>query len=643
LKEWSEPALVMAPDEADDAQVQAEGGQFAQFYNMSAFPYGGQFLGLVTHFRYTGPPDREGTLQSKHDGPIDVQLVHSRNGRMWERCEDRSPVIPNGPHAYDAGCILGVTNTPVVVEDELWMYYTAITTTHGGFVPEKRITIALAKWRLDGFASLDAGEEEGVIRTVTLECAGDRLIINADIAGTLTVSVLDTDGNTIPGYGHDDCNALTGDSVRHAVSWQSEKNIPNYGPFSLEFRMKNAQLFSFTVAFSDAQPHPFAKTKDLLETARKPVRIVCFGDSVTGVYYHTGGRRAYADMLDIALERLYPEAEITVINAGISGHTTADALKRIETDVLAHEPHLVTVMFGLNDMVRVPIEQYEANLKTIIDRCRGVGAEVLLCTPNAIFDTPSRPTAKLQDYCHVVRRVGAQEAVQVLDCYYAYDNWRQKDPLSFALLMSDEIHPNMDGHKLFAELMAKAISGREVNLSDVGPPEPVMPKALRLLAENAPIRVYAMPPYDARIAPAIQSVIPNARVEVTAWPVEGQRIAEIEAAAKQVRELKPDLVIVAVPAEASADSVNQYIRSYSWVLNWSLSFAHQQWDCIAVTPGVTQASLTPEQAERDDLARLLIQAQDLGLVDRREGDARTAEEVFSEWVRGHLARVLDSR
>ena len=35
----------------------------------------------------------------------------------------------------------------------------------------------------------------------------------------------------------------------------------------------------------------------------KPLRIVCFGDSVTGVYYHTGSRRAYTDMVGIALKK----------------------------------------------------------------------------------------------------------------------------------------------------------------------------------------------------------------------------------------------------------------------------------------------------------------------------------------------------
>jgi hypothetical protein len=248
MQHWSEPKLVMAPDEIDDAEVRAEGGRFAQFYNMSVFPYGGQFLGLVTHFRFKGMPTEKGPLQSSADGPIDVQLVHSRDGRVWSRCEDRSPVIPNGPHAYDAGCILGVANGPLSVGQELWLYYTAITTTHGGYVPNKRITIALAKWRLDGLVSLGAGQAGGVVETVPLRCAGDRLVVNADAgAGALTVAVLDEHGRELPGYAADDCLALRADSVRSSIRWKDHDRLNTAGPLRLRFHLRNARLFSYAI------------------------------------------------------------------------------------------------------------------------------------------------------------------------------------------------------------------------------------------------------------------------------------------------------------------------------------------------------------------------------------------------------------
>lgn len=249
MQEWSEPELVMAPDEIDDAETKAEGGLYSEFYNMSAFPYAGQWLGLVTHFRYSGRPEvMKGPAQSTFEGPIDVQLVHSRDGRNWHRLEDRSPVIKNGPHNYDAGSILGVANVPVLVGDEMWFYYTAITTTHGGHLPEKEITIALARWRLDGFVSLDAGSEPGIVETVPLQTGGGRLTVNVDASrGAFAVEVLDSEGEPLPGYSRKDCVILRSDGVRQTIRWADREDLPSDQPIRIRFHLRNARLFSYQV------------------------------------------------------------------------------------------------------------------------------------------------------------------------------------------------------------------------------------------------------------------------------------------------------------------------------------------------------------------------------------------------------------
>jgi len=248
MQTWSKPRLAMAPDEIDDALTRIEGGLYSQFYNLSVFPYAGQFLGLVTHFRFTGSPNEQGPVQSPDDGPIDVQIVHSRDGRTWSRCEDRTPVIPNGPHAYDAGSILGVSNGPVIVGDEMWVYYTAITTTHGGYLPKKRITIARAAWGLDGFVSLDAGGDDGMVETVPLVPSGDRLFVNADSSkGELRVEVIDSEGRPVPGYRDHDCTPTRADSVRHHIRWGERAQLPDDRPIRLRFHLRDASLFSYAI------------------------------------------------------------------------------------------------------------------------------------------------------------------------------------------------------------------------------------------------------------------------------------------------------------------------------------------------------------------------------------------------------------
>lgn len=248
MQSWSDYELVMAPDEADDAQTEAEGGLFSQFYHMGVIPYGGMWLGFVTHFRHTGPPVDKGPEQSPADGPIDVQLAYSRDGRSWSRCEDRSPVIPNGPHDYDAGCILGVGNGPIVSDDEVRLYYTGITTTHGGYMPKKKITIARAAWRLDGWVSLDAGETPGTVETTPISVDGQRLVVNVDAGrGELRAEVLDTSGVPVPGYSIADCRGVTEDGVRQPVHWQTQSALPSAGPISIRYEFSNTSLYSFSI------------------------------------------------------------------------------------------------------------------------------------------------------------------------------------------------------------------------------------------------------------------------------------------------------------------------------------------------------------------------------------------------------------
>lgn len=368
----------------------------------------------------------------------------------------------------------------------------------------------------------------------------------------------------------------------------------------------------------------------------EPVKIICFGDSVTGLYYHTGGRRTYTDMLGIALKKVFPQASVTMRNAGISGNTTIAGLKRVERDVLAHRPDLVTVMFGLNDMVRTPLKQYGENLGEIVDRCRGVGAKVILCTPNAVTDTERRPTAKLIDYCSAMREVARRKNVALCDTYHAFDTLRKRDRLKWRLMMSDAIHPNMGGHQQIAKELTRTISGKVASLADVGPPVPTIPRVRSLMKEAKAIRVLAMTPYD-RLLPAALKQQGKARLEVTPWPTSGRSLRELEAEAKQwVRKMKPDLVIVAAPRDAAFASQEEFIHAQAWIMNWSLSFGRQEWDCVAVHPSVAE----PKSGEgsHDDLIRKLVAAQDLWLIDRPPGNRGTPSEILGRWFAEQLAQ-----
>lgn len=255
MQHWSEPHPVVVADEVDNkATRKLKGGTYSEYYNLSAFAYAGQWLGFVTHFRRVEPQaalfgNNEVNGQKRGAaGIIDVQLVTSRNGRHWDRCSDRSPVIPLGPHAYDAGSIFGLCNAPVFVGDEMWMYYTAVTTPHGGLPPEKQQSIALATWRIDGLASLQAKEKEGSIETHEFIPEGTHLSVNVGVGkGSLRVEVLDATGKTIEGYEKESGLIENQDAVKLPVRWKNAEALPKGSPIRLRFHLQNGDLFSYVI------------------------------------------------------------------------------------------------------------------------------------------------------------------------------------------------------------------------------------------------------------------------------------------------------------------------------------------------------------------------------------------------------------
>ncbi len=250
MQTWTEPGLVFAPDAADDAWATGP-QQRTEVYNMSVFPHAGGFLGLPTMFRVTTarrPKDQLTPGQSPDDGPIDVQLATSADGRAWQRTEPRTIMIPRGaPGTFDGGAILGVSSTSVDVGDETWVYYTALTTPHGGALPEKKLSIGRAEWRRHGFASLDAGAATGRLETKPLQFGAPLLLINADAkGGSLRVALLEADGRALPGFGLDDSLPLTTDATRWTVRWKNAEKVPVDRPLRVVIELTNAKLFSLS-------------------------------------------------------------------------------------------------------------------------------------------------------------------------------------------------------------------------------------------------------------------------------------------------------------------------------------------------------------------------------------------------------------
>ena len=115
-------------------------------------------------------------------------------------------------------------------------------------MPPKRITIARASWRLDGFVSLDSDNSGGIVETVPLQAAGDQLEVNVDASrGSLQVEVLSAAGEVLPEFDLKSSERISGNQICHIVRWNERSLLDTAEPIRLRFHLNNAQLYSFRI------------------------------------------------------------------------------------------------------------------------------------------------------------------------------------------------------------------------------------------------------------------------------------------------------------------------------------------------------------------------------------------------------------
>lgn len=166
--------------------------------------------------------------------------------------------------------------------------------------------------------------------------------------------------------------------------------------------------------------------------------IVALGDSLTVGVGATAKEKSYIGILE---ERL----SVRIINKGVIGDTTEDALRRLDADVLSRKPDIVLVLLGSNDYLkRIPQETTFENLHTIITRIEASGAVVVLLGARGglLNDKFS------DDFGDLAKESGALFVPQVMD-----------GVIGEAGLMSDEIHPNDAGYLKMADKIAPTLLG----------------------------------------------------------------------------------------------------------------------------------------------------------------------------------------
>jgi len=167
--------------------------------------------------------------------------------------------------------------------------------------------------------------------------------------------------------------------------------------------------------------------------------ILAFGDSLT---YGTGANReqAYPAQLQALISR-------TVINAGIAGEVSNTGLRRLPTLLKQHQPDLIIICHGGNDILRRRnLQQTRNNIQQMIDMSRLNGAQVVLVgVPEfGIFLSSAEFYTELADENRL-----------------PIENTVLSEVLKSAAYKSDQIHPNAEGYGVMAKRLAELLKNSD--------------------------------------------------------------------------------------------------------------------------------------------------------------------------------------
>jgi acyl-CoA thioesterase I len=170
-------------------------------------------------------------------------------------------------------------------------------------------------------------------------------------------------------------------------------------------------------------------------------RIVFLGDSLTA-----GLGVAPAEAYPALLQERVRHAGLphAVVNAGVSGDTSAGGLRRLDWSLKGRVEVLV-VALGANDGLRgLSPSDLDVNLGTIIERARGRGITVLLAGMEAPPNLGASYTRQFRDvYSAVAKRYDVPLIPFLLTGVAGVPSLNQ----------ADGIHPNPQGHRIIADLM----------------------------------------------------------------------------------------------------------------------------------------------------------------------------------------------
>jgi len=169
--------------------------------------------------------------------------------------------------------------------------------------------------------------------------------------------------------------------------------------------------------------------------------ILVFGDSISAGYGLAHVEQGWVELLKTRLKT--QGYGYQVVNASVSGETTAGGLARLPRALELHHPKIVVLELGGNDGLRaLPIAQMRNNLTQMVDMASAAGAKVLLL---GMRMPPNYGPQYTEQFAMVFSELAREKKLPLVPFLLT------DIALSPTLLQGDDIHPNAAGQPILVE------------------------------------------------------------------------------------------------------------------------------------------------------------------------------------------------
>ncbi|WP_309708009.1 SGNH/GDSL hydrolase family protein [Armatimonas sp.] len=197
-------------------------------------------------------------------------------------------------------------------------------------------------------------------------------------------------------------------------------------------------------------------------------RILFQGDSITD---GNRGRSAdpnhilghgYAFIIAAKHGAAFSERKLVFLNRGISGNKVTDLEARWQRDTLELKPDLLSILIGVNDTGRAPLEIFEPTYDKLLTETKTANTSVRFvllepfCLPvGHTLERGEAWVAELTERRKITARLAKKHSAVLVPCQKVFTDACKRAPADYWIW--DGIHPTYSGHQLLADAWVEAV------------------------------------------------------------------------------------------------------------------------------------------------------------------------------------------